>query len=217
MEEEELLRELIDGSEHAAREFCDRYRFLVMGVCRRFQQLGVQDAEDIFIEVFERLWRDDRDVLRRVLEKWQPGSLPRYLRKMTFNMAIDRLRGRVEIPVDPLDGNPGEERLMDAVRELWHAQEVFPGGVDPDPGPEVETLLRELQRMVAEAIEDLSERCREVVRFVDLLEHSYEEAATHFGITRNNLGVTLMRCRERLAALIERNFPALKEHLRGAL
>ena len=106
---------------------------------------------------------------------------------------------------------------MDAVRELWHTQAALPDGLDPDPGPEGETLLRELQRMMGEAIETLSERCREVVRFVDLLEHSYEESARHFGITRNNLGVTLMRCRERLAALIETNFPALKEHLRGAL
>jgi len=140
-----------------------------------------------------------KEVLRRVLREWRPDSLPKYLTRMAKNLAIDFIRGR-STNVD-----------SDCVEWGDEAEGGF------EPGPEYRALVGELQRMMRLAVQRLGENCRRVVELVDLAQHSYEEAAEALGITRNNLGVTLNRCRQRLGLTIEKEFPALKAYLEAAL
>jgi RNA polymerase sigma factor (sigma-70 family) len=216
MDERELLDGLIAGDEGAARAFVAEYRFVVMGVLRRFRQLAPQDADDLFVEAFERLWRDERRALKQVARDWRPGSLSRYLRTLTLRLAIDRLRASREVPVDWELGDCDNDDELELLLQLRGAVTGGPAGTG-SADPLIRAQLGQLRRMFGDALAGLSDRCREVISFVHLLEHSYDEASAHFGMTRSNLGVTLMRCRKSLADILVREYPAIGEYLREAL
>lgn len=194
-DERELLGEMLDGNEGAVRVFIDRYRFVVMGVFRRFRQFSKEDCEDLFSELFERLWTDDCRRLRRMYQDWRGGSLAGYIRHAARNLAVDRLRelGREPQPVpDPPPEPP-------------------PPLPDPDP-----VYLGQIRRMVGLAIEALGERCRKAFQLVHFEECTYAQAAQVMNMTSNAFGVALMRCRRQLLEIVERDYPALRLYFEEA-
>ena len=192
MEDRDLIDLVLDGDSSAAKTLVLRHRFVVMSALRRFRRLTPADADDLFQEVFGRLFENGC----AVLAAWHgQGALAAYIRRITTNAALDHLRS--------LHGQLDDQPLVDLDDLVGNAAD-----------PETIALLSELRRMMLEAIQQLAPPYVEVIRAVDLQELTYAEAAENLGITRNNLGVRLHNAREALAQVITARYPALLAHLR---
>lgn len=187
----ELVNLALDGSESAAKQIVLRHRYVVMGVMRRFRTLTAADADDLFQEVFARLFAEDCAALRR----WRgTDDLAAYVRTIARNLALDYLRERRS----DLDTDP----LQDEDAEL----------ASPDPSPETLALINQLRRMLLEAIQQLGPPHTEAIMLVDMQQLSYAEAAQRLEITPNHLGVRLHHARAALKRLIAQRYPALRAH-----
>jgi RNA polymerase sigma-70 factor (ECF subfamily) len=194
VEDRELVGRVLSGDESAAELLVHRHRYVVMRVLRRFRALTPTDIEDLFQEVFGRLF-DNRCA---ALESWRGGNdLAAYVRRIATNLVLDHLRARRNILDDQVLEDP----------------DAFAGDVED---PETAALLNQLRRMMLEAIQQLAPPYAEVIRLVDLEELSYAEAAARLEITSNNLGVRLRNARVSLARLITDRYPALTAYLRDA-
>jgi RNA polymerase sigma-70 factor (ECF subfamily) len=192
VEDRELVGLVLSGDASAAELLVQRHRYMVMRVLRRFRALTPADIDDLFQEVFGRLF----DNGCAALESWHGGNdLAAYVRRIATNLVLDHLRSRRRILDDQFLEDP------DAV-----------AGDAEDP--ETAALLNQLRRMMLEAIQQLAPPQAEVIRLVDLAELSYAEAADRLEITRNNLGVRLHNARASLARLIADRYPALMAYLR---
>ncbi len=194
MGEGELVERILDGDEAAFNEFVHRYGTVIYAALRRFRQLSREDADDLAQVVFQRLLENNQ----RALRAWQGGSLAAYLRRMTRHAAIDALRARRPEDHVTIDGE-GED------------EEVFVP--DPNPGPDAAALLAEQRRMMSEAMSRLAPADQDILRLVDLDGLTYAEAAGRLDITVNNVGVRVLRARQRLAVVIRQAYPALMEYL----
>jgi RNA polymerase sigma-70 factor (ECF subfamily) len=192
-EERELVEDVLQGDEQAARELVTRYKTLIYSTFRRFRQLTREDCDDLFQVFFERLWENDG----RRLRQWDGRSLAGYLRTIARNLALDALRARsLPLPPDPIGGEDEGLELP-----------------DPHPAPEALAMISELRRMFLSALERLPEPDRMVIQMVDIEGASYDVAAARLGCSRNTAGVRLLRARQRLGVVVREEYPALRAHL----
>jgi RNA polymerase sigma factor (sigma-70 family) len=107
----ELVARCRGGDQSAWAELVDRYARYVYAIAVRVYRLGPDDAEDVFQEVFARVF-ERLDTLR------DGDALRPWLAQTARNCAVDLLRrqGR-EIAVDevPEEGDDGLERLDEAL------------------------------------------------------------------------------------------------------
>jgi len=194
MDDRELVALLLSGDASAAETLVLRHRFVVMRALRRFRTLTRADVEDLFQDVFTRLFVNDC----AALAAWHgPADLAAYIRRIASNVALDHLRSRRRQPeTDPLEES--DEIASD---------------VDD---PETIALLNQLRRMMLQAIQQLAPPYAEVVQAVDLEDLTYAQVAERLGVTRNNLGVRLHNARKALARVIADRYPALLAYLRDA-
>lgn len=192
MEDRDVIDLVLAGDSAAAEMLVRRHRYVVMGALRRFQTLTRADVDDLFQEVFGRLFENGC----AGLAAWRgQGALAAYIRRIATNMALDLLRSRrAEL----------DDQLLDDPDSL----------VGETEDPETVALLSELRRMMLEAVQQLPPPYAEVIRAVDLQDLTYAEAADRLGVTRNNLGVTLHNARRALARVITARYPALVAYLR---
>jgi RNA polymerase sigma factor (sigma-70 family) len=191
LDDTELLRLVIGGSEPAARVFVLRFSPSVMRVLRGFHQFGRPEVEDLLQEVFLRIFARDCAALSR----WRGmGPLAAYIGAIARNLARDRLQA---MGTDPLSEPLDELDLM----------------VDDAPSPEALARLNQLRRMMRTAIQQLGPPHTEVLNLVDLQELSYAGAGERLGRNANHIGVQVHEARQRLRALIARDYPALRDHL----
>jgi RNA polymerase sigma-70 factor (ECF subfamily) len=189
-----LIEQLYAGNEAAARQFVMAQRFVVMSTLRRFRTFTQEDVDDLFQEVFSRLFADGC----RVLRGWSGRNLEGFIRRIARNAAIDLLRSRQRAP----ETAPEEE--ADSLASDTNS-------------PEMEALVNQLRRMMHEAIQRLEPADRAAVIAVDIEQMTYESAAAILQITRNNFGVRISRARARLASIISEQYPALLAHLENCL
>jgi len=145
----------------------------VFGLCLRLLGHTVQ-AEDATQEAFERIYRAlDRYDATQPFVTWVLG--------VARNHCIDLLRHR----------RHGELRFGDETTERAEAQAAEAGGVD---------LLVDAERNadVRAAIAALPEKYRVVIVLAYYSEASYDEIAASLGITRNHVGVLLLRAKQLL-------------------
>ena len=107
----ELVARCRAGDEAAWGELVDRYARYVYAIAARVYRLGAEDAEDVFQEVFARVF-ERLDTLR------DDAALRPWIAQTTRNCCVDALRraGR-EIAVDevPEEADEGLERLDEAL------------------------------------------------------------------------------------------------------
>jgi RNA polymerase sigma factor (sigma-70 family) len=107
----ELVARCRAGDEAAWEALVDRYARYVFAIASRVYRLGPQDSEDVFQEVFSR-------VFERLGSLRESGALRPWIAQTTRHCAIDALRrsGR-EVAVDeiPDDADEGLARLDEAL------------------------------------------------------------------------------------------------------
>lgn len=176
----EVLRAALDGDEEAWQTLVDDHRSVVWAMVTGTGLRGA-DAEDAFQLTFIRLHERGRSI-------HDPERLRSWLATTARNMAIDvHRRQRRTVPVDD-----------------------FTQVADPsDKPPERGVLADEAATSVHRALEDVSQKCRELLRllFSDPTP-SYELVSETLDIPIGSIGPTRQRCLDSLRR---------SRHLRGAL
>ncbi len=124
------------------------------------------DAEDVVQEAFTRLWQHRESMHRDKVGPW--------LKRVTRNLCLDRLRGAKE------EVEPNENTLIDE-----HGPEATLGG---------EGTAGRLQALVTA----LREPYRSLVVLRDIQQHSYQDVAEITGLSQPQVKTYLHRARKSL-------------------
>lgn len=145
----------------------------VLGLCRRMLG-GSSDAEDAAQEVFMRGYR----AIRRYRREQPFGP---WIAAIATNYCIDLLRRRLRWGRMFSDEPSASEEL-------------------PDPAEHGAATLIEAHdaNVVSRAVDALPEKFRMPLVLAYYADASYDEIATTLGITRNHVGVLLLRAKQRL-------------------
>ncbi len=150
----------------------------IFRLCRRALS-SRQDAEDATAEVFLkariRLSQFESD---RRLSPW--------LYRIAANHCCDELRKRQRHAEQPLP----DQDLLDLA--------------DPAPTPQDAVVVKESKRNVRRALGELPDRARLAIVLRYYADLSYEEIADVLGISRNLVGVVLLRARHAMRKLLDR-------------
>ena len=189
----ELVDRLLRGDGQAADKFVRLHQRLVMRELSRFRNLSPEDRDDLFQDIFAKLFEDEC----RILGQWKGNSnFVAYLRRIVRNICVDYLRSLKRTPsVEPIgeaDDEPADED----------------GSTDPVRAAQ----LNELRKLMLQAIQRLAPPDREIVTLIMIEEMTYTAAAERLGITSNNAGVRLSEAKKRLRKVVEQSNPDLLLH-----
>jgi RNA polymerase sigma-70 factor (ECF subfamily) len=151
---------------------------------------GPHDAQDVLQETL-------LTVMAKVDTVQDPAMLGPWLRRVTVNNALMRLRGRREEPISGL-GPAGTEFTPDGRRT--HPVSSWP------PLPEDELLRREARGVLEAAVSQLPDGAREVYVLAEIEDLPREEVAELLGVTREAVRVRLHRARTTLRQALEDYF-----------
>ena len=185
----QLVRRCMDGDSGAWTEMVRTHHKRVYALCYRFTG-NVADAEDLTQEVFFKIYSNlsSFDATR--------GSLPVWIATMTRNLLVDNFRRtrnlRATASLD--DGWDTDEGLRPVDRLT-----------EDGPSPHEMTARKELERMVQNALANVSADLREAVILRDLQDMDYKEIAQVLGIPEGTVKSRISRGRAELARLLERN------------
>jgi RNA polymerase sigma factor (sigma-70 family) len=177
--EHELIRQARNGDEDAFESLVAMHADRVYGALRRFG-LDAGEADEVAQEVFVRAWRG----LPRFQERAQFST---WLYRIAFNEAQRQLSHRRPAPAEAgLDGDDPVLSLPDSPRRE----------------PAAQTLDREFERVVEQALAQLPADWRAAVVLRDLEGLSTREAARIAGIRPAAFKSRLHRGRMQLRALL---------------
>ncbi len=148
----------------------------VLGICRRLLG-GISDAEDAAQEVFMRAFR----ALGRYDQKQPFGA---WIGAIASNHCIDRLRQR--------------QRLG----KVFADTETLPEAEDPASAGADVLITSHRAEVIGRAVDALPEAYRLPIVMAYYADASHDEIAATLGITRNHVGVLLLRGRRRLRSML---------------
>ena len=190
----QLIARALSGSERARDEFVARYRRFVYAALRRYN-LRAQDRDDVYQELYARLWQRDLRGIRR----WQATGMREftpYLSVIIRNLVRDHQRAQQEILfADFPEWRDGESRSEEGISRP-HSR----GGKrqEETAGFDEVLLSKERRDILRQAIARLSARDADIVRRRYFAGQSYQAIGTALGMTTDNVGVTLAHIRKRL-------------------
>ena len=177
--DDRLIRFCLQGDERAWNVIVDKYKNLVFSIPRRY---GI--PADEVADVFQAAWLDAYNDLAKLRDR---QAFKGWLVKLTTNKCFHwqkRLRQRGLREVETPEGHDAEETASLA--------------------PEV---LAEVERdqQVREAVLELSDRCREMVRLLFFTSPPipYKEVGERLGLATGSIGFIRGRCLERLRRNLE--------------
>jgi RNA polymerase sigma-70 factor (ECF subfamily) len=180
-DEPRLVRQCRAGDQSAFAELVERHQATVFGAALRLlrdREVAAEVSNRAFARAFERLSSFDE---HRPLRPW--------LASIAAHEALNELRARRRDAVHTIAGEA-------AAIEFEHL-----GGGGPDPA---EALGRDEQSAaIRRAVDRLPEAYRVVVVLRYFADLSYADIAQATQQTVNNVGVTLLRARERLRLELE--------------
>lgn len=169
------VRAAARGDQEAFARLVDATRTLVCSIALAILR-DVETSRDVAQDVFLSAWRD-LGKLRN------PASFLPWLRQMTRNRAHHVLRDRVR----------SRRVISDA-----EADDLMAAATDPRPGAGEILLADEEKRLLAEALEALSDESREVVTLYYREGRSVRQVADLLGLREEAVKQRLTRARSRL-------------------
>jgi len=185
----EVVRRCLSGDSPAWTELVRAHHRRVYALCYRFTGSGT-DAEDLTQEVFLKIYANltSFDVAR--------GSLQVWITTLTRNLLVDHFRRTRNL------------RITGSLDEGWdETGELRPVDRLESAGPTQHDLAtrRELEKMVQNALAQVSPELREAVILRDLQDMDYKEIAQVLSIPEGTVKSRISRGRAELARLLERN------------
>ena len=181
VQEEALIRRAASGDDGAFEKLVLAHQKQVYNLCLRLSG-NEQDAYDLSQEAFIKAWRG--------LAQYQFGAeFSTWLYRLTRNVCIDHLRRLKRQPSVPLETEQDGETV-----EL-----PLPDGA---PGPEERVLHEEKQRILAEAMQALSDEQREILVLRVVNDLPYEQIAEILGLQLGTVKSRLARARIQLKKIL---------------
>ena len=187
---DEDLKALRNRDPEAVERWVYSQRDYLMRALRRYSN-SHDEARDLLQETFLQ-------ALRSLPSFRGDAKVSTWLYSIARNVALARYRKSKRyshLDDDVLLGQMATENAGDL-------QTAMPEMRDPVH----DTVQNEEHRLLHEALDDLSDSYREVVRMRDLEEMSTEEVADALGLTRVNVRVRLHRARKQLRQALEPRF-----------
>ena len=185
----EVVRRCLSGESPAWTELVRAHHRRVYALCYRFTGSG-SDAEDLTQDVFLKIYANLKsfDVDR--------GSLQVWITTLTRNLLVDHFRRSRNIratgSLDEGWDETGELRPIDRLEATG-------------PSQHDQATRRELEKMVQNALAQVSPELREAVILRDLQDMDYKEIAQVLSIPEGTVKSRISRGRAELARLLERN------------
>ena len=185
----QTVRRCMDGDSGAWAQLVREHHRKVYGLCYRFTG-SAADAEDLTQDVFLKIYSNlaSFDMGR--------GSLQVWITTMTRNLLVDNFR------------RTKNQRATGSLDEGWdQTEELKPIDRLQSRGPSPHELAasKELEKMVQNALSNVSPELREAVILRDLQDMDYKEIAQVLGIPEGTVKSRISRGRAELARLLERN------------
>ena len=185
----QTVRRCMDGDSAAWAELVRANHRRVYGLCYRFTG-SATDAEDLTQDVFLKIYSNlaSFDMGR--------GSLQVWITTMTRNLLVDNFR------------RTKNQRATSSLDEGWdQTEELKPVDrlLSHGPSPHELAASKELEKMVQNALSNVSPELREAVILRDLQDMDYKEIAQVLGIPEGTVKSRISRGRAELARLLERN------------
>lgn len=163
---------------------------LVYGIALKLTG-NTPDAEDLTHDTFIRAFKG--------IANYHPQNFEGWLRRITTNLFLDRMRRRQKIRMDS---------LSDAVADRLHSNESLPETVLGDTNFEAD---------IDRALADLGPEFRAVVELRDIQQLSYEQVSQVLGIKLGTVQSRLHRARKHLRAALAHREPAQRASGHGVV
>ncbi|HVJ09580.1 MAG TPA: RNA polymerase sigma factor [Acidisarcina sp.] len=179
----------LGGDSMAWTELVRAHHRRVYSLCYRFTGCP-QDSEDLTQDVFLKIYANLHtfDGTR--------GSFQVWIATLTRNLLVDHFR------------RSRQQRATDSIDAGWDDPEqthVAERLTDSRPSPHENAAAQELQKMVQQALTQISPELREAVILRDLQDLDYKEIAQVLHIPEGTVKSRISRGRAELARLLERN------------
>lgn len=185
----EVVRRCLSGESPAWTELVRAHHRRVYALCYRFTGSGT-DAEDLTQDVFLKIYSNLTSF------DGSRGSLQVWITTLTRNLLVDHFRRtrnlRVTGSLDEGWDETGELRPIDRLESKGPTQHD-------------QATRRELEKMVQNALAQVSPELREAVILRDLQDMDYKEIAQVLSIPEGTVKSRISRGRAELARLLERN------------
>lgn len=192
--DEDLMQEIVQGSEEAFAALVTRYQNRIVNVVSRL--INDRDrAQEIAQETFLRVF------IHR--ERYRPsGKFSTWLYTIAMNLAKNEIRRRVRAR-----GVVSLDKLMEVAGDS--------GGyiADPAPGPDRLYRRRDVEAKVTTAVEKLPGKFREVIVLRDIQQLSYEEIGEVLRIPGGTVRSRINRARLALKELLDPNIEGTVDEL----
>ncbi len=185
----QIVRRCMDGDSSAWAEMVRAHHKRVYALCYRFTG-NAADAEDLTQDVFLKIYSN--------LASFDSGrgSLQVWITTMTRNLLVDNFRRTRN-----LRATASLDEGWDAHEELKPIDRLTASG----PSPHEMAAHKEVEKMVQNALAQVSTELREAVILRDLQDLDYKEIAQVLAIPEGTVKSRISRGRAELARLLERN------------
>lgn len=117
----ELVARCRLGDQEAWRLLVERFSRYVYAIATQAYRLSQEDAEDVFQEVFTRVYQ-------RLDQLRSDEAIRPWIGQLTRRTCLDRLRERSTVPLPDEEAEPRDaDDTLDRLEEAWHVHELVDG------------------------------------------------------------------------------------------
>jgi len=184
-----LVRRCIAGDSVAWEEIVRLHNRRVYNLCYRFTG-SPENAQDLAQEVFIKVYRTLKSY------NTEKGAFGTWITTLTRNLLVDHYRSsKQERLTDSLDATPDAEGEARPLAETM---------ADTTPSAEAHMRQQDTQKIVQNALAQLSPELREAVILRDLQDMDYREIAQVLKVPEGTVKSRINRGRTELARLLQR-------------
>ncbi|MBE7037161.1 MAG: sigma-70 family RNA polymerase sigma factor [Ruminococcaceae bacterium] len=187
MSEQDLIKKAQEGDVEAFEQLIRDYEKRILNYC--FRMMGnLSDAEDAAQEVFVKIFR--------FIDSFNgQSSFSTWLYRIASNVCLDLLRKAKRQPKD----------TVSIYQENDEGEEYSIAIEDTEPDPYERAQLSEAQKVLKEALNQLSDEHKQVIILRDIEGLSYEEIAEAMGTAPGTVKSRINRARQMLKKLLEKD------------